>query len=73
MTRRAQSHLSNQSATLRGGFLVLKFEIGDFIREQFSENHLIVLLAFTSVHKRTDLGINLRVGPVGIEPTTEGL
>ena len=52
---------------------MLKYKLGVFIREQFSENHLIVLLAFTSVHKRAHFGINLYVGPVGIEPTTEGL
>jgi hypothetical protein len=52
---------------------VLKYEIGDFIREQFSENRLIALPAFTSVHKSPDFGRNLTVGPVGIEPTTEGL
>ena len=73
MTRHAQSHPSALPTTLRGGFLVLKYKLGVFIREQFSENHLIVLLAFTSVHKRAHFGINLYVGPVGIEPTTEGL
>ncbi len=52
---------------------MLKYELGVFIREQFSENHLIVQVTPTSVHKSPDFGINLEVGPVGIEPTTEGL
>jgi hypothetical protein len=40
------------------------------LRTQFGVDHLIVLLAFTSVIKRSDFGINLLVGFI---PKSRGL
>jgi hypothetical protein len=73
MTRHAQPHLSAFPSTLRGGFFLPKYVHAPVTRIQFCVTHLTVVIGRTSVHKRAHLGINLLVGPVGIEPTTEGL